>query len=284
MKRLLASGALVALAAFPSTRAAQPQRCLGIQAQPMNLPGAQSYTYKTASGRSLRIHVFAPTESGTRPAILFFFGGGWSFGKVTQFLGQAKAAAAKGYVAVLADYRVSCRDGTTPLDSVSDARAAYAWLRQQSPRLRIDSHRIVLSGGSAGGQLAAVTALLAPVGETPAALVLFNPALDMVALGSAINLAPMQAASISPSALQIDNLPPTIIFHGVADTLVPIQTASAFCARATSAGRSCELHAYDDQNHGFFNSHVIDLRLNTSPYEDTLSKTLRFLDNLGISS
>jgi acetyl esterase len=276
----LATMALIA-ACFASS-AVWGQACQSVPAQPADLPGAQSYTYKNASGRDLRVHVFGAQAQGRHPAILFFFGGGWQRGSVTQFTDQATATAGKGYVAALADYRVLCRDGTSPVDALADAEAAYTWLRQQAPRLGIDPRRIVLSGGSAGGHLAAATALLAPQGEEPAALVLFNPALDLGTLGDMLKLAPVQIAAISPSALPIGNLPPTVIFHGAADKLVPIATIRAFCTRATAAGRRCELHEYEGQGHGFFNSRNVGPALGASYYEDTLSKSFRFLASLGI--
>src|SRR5579883_5976 len=286
ISNLNSRGLLIAIVALVMacfvTPVAWGQACLSVPAQPANLPCAQSYTYKNASGRDLRIHVFGAQVQGSHPAILFFFGGGWQRGTLAQFTDQAAVAAGKGYVAALADYRVLCRDGTSPVDALADAEAAYAWLRQQAPRLGIDPKRIVLSGGSAGGHLAAATALLAPQGEVPAALVLFNPALDLGALGDLVKLAPAQVAAISPSALPIGNLPPTVIFHGVADKLVPIATIRAFCARATAAGRQCELHEYEGQGHGFFNSRGVEPALGTSYYKDTLSRSFRFLASLGI--
>ena len=272
--------ALAVCAALAPFAGAHAQGCSNVPPQPATVADAQTYIYRTASGRPLRVHVFRPEGEGVHPAILFFFGGGWRQGSVTQFLGQAEAAKAKGYVAILADYRVVCRDGVSPVESTSDARAAYAWLLDHAVHLGVDSRRIVLSGGSAGGQLAAVTAMLAPSGEAPAALVLFNPALDLTTLAPLLKLAPGVAASISPSALPINDLPPTIIFHGVADVVVPIQIARAFCNRAEAAGRSCELHEYPGQNHGFFNSHAADPASHISPYDDTLLRTFDFLRGL----
>lgn len=280
----LAGVALAVFACASALPAARAQMCAGIEVQPATLPGAQSFTYRTASGRDLRLHVFAPKGEGMHSAVLFFFGGGWMIGKVEQFQAQAEAAEAAGIVSVLADYRVSCRDKTSPVDALSDAEAAYAWLRGNAAGLGIAPGRIVLAGGSAGGQLAAAAAILAPVGETPAGLVLFNPALDMVSFGGRIGLSPDQAAAISPSVLPVANLPPTIIFHGDADTIVPIQISRDFCRRAAAGGRACELDEYPGQNHGFFNSRAADPKTHVSPYDDTLAKTLGFLTRVFASS
>ena len=49
-------------------------------------------------------------------------------------------------------------------------------------------------------------------------------------------------------------VPPTILFHGRADTVVPYATAELFAETMTNAGNECTLHGYKGRNHGFFNS------------------------------
>ncbi|WDS37220.1 alpha/beta hydrolase [Pseudoxanthomonas sp.] len=257
--------------------------CQAIAPQPETLPGASSFTYRKAKGRDLRLHVFAPAgEASPRPAVLFFFGGAWRVGDITSFQDQARAFAARGYVAVLADYRVKCRDGSTPLDSLRDAQAAYAWLRDSADDLDIDLQRIVLCGGSAGGHLALTTAMKATPARKPAAVVLFNPAVDLV------SKAPMAlkliARRISPSVLPVQALPPTLIFHGQDDRTVPIDTVRRFCERASAAGQVCRLDEYVGQDHGFHHQHQVDPRIGVSPYADTLARALAFLDAQGIDS
>lgn len=259
-----------------------PVSCAGVGPAAAGLPGARSYTYRTASGRALRIHVFPPpSHQRPAPAVLLFFGGGWRTGSVTALADQARAFAQRGYVAGLADYRVKCRDGTNPLDASADARAAYAWWRAHASRLDADPQRIVLSGGSAGGQLALMAAQDAPADEKPAALVLFNPAVDLV--GPAPWYLKLFARSISPSVLSVNQLPPTIIFHGQADRRVPIGTVRAFCRRAHAQGRICRIVNYRGQEHGFYHSDKIDPALGRSPYDDTMTRAFRFLDRRGIT-
>jgi acetyl esterase/lipase len=250
----------------------------------MTLDGARSFIYAHPGSRDLRIHVFMPADGrATHPAILFFFGGGWRNGSVDAFEDQAKAFAAHGFIAALADYRVACRDGTTAVQSLEDGRTAYAWLRADGARLGVDAHRMILSGGSSGGHLALATAMQAPMDQKPAALILFNPAVDLVAVAPFIGLTPAQAAPISPSALSVQGLPPTLIFHGQSDHTVPIATVRTFCARMTTAGLACELQEYQGQDHGFFHSKTIDPVINASPYDDTLGRALAFAGHLGLT-
>lgn len=266
---------------LPSTLSGELS-CMWNGAAPSTVPGATSHVYKSASGRELRAHVLEPVNPTTnRPAILFFFGGGWRRGTVTQFLGQAKAAAEHGYVAVLADYRVACRDNTTVIAAVEDARDAYAWLRRESAELGVNPGRIVLAGGSAGGQLALVASLSAGSAVRPAALVLYNPAVDLFPLTSLTGLQQDEVAKISPSAMNVAVFPPMLILHGESDRIVPVDTVRTFCSKVSAAAGSCELHEYAGQGHGFFNRHTKDAQ-GLAPYDDTLVRTFAFLNALGM--
>lgn len=252
--------------------------CAGVAPQDERVADAETFVYAEGK-RPLRIHVLQPAQgAGTHPAALFFFGGGWRLGQVSQFLGQAQALRDRGYVVALADYRVACRDGTSPLDAVADAAASYDWLLGRGGEFRIDRSRVVLAGGSAGGQLALMTALRAPAGARPAALVLFNPAVDLTgALArGATGLSDVQARAISPALLDTGALPPTIVFHGEDDRLVPIATVRSFCAKAPD----CRLVGYRGEGHGFFNRRTVVETLGVSPYQATLNGMLGFLDDL----
>jgi acetyl esterase/lipase len=86
-------------------------------------------------------------------------------------------------VAILADYRVASRHGVKIPECVRDAKSAIRWVRMNAERIGVDPNRIATAGGSAGGHLAASTALLPGFEEEkedlrtssrPNALVLFN--------------------------------------------------------------------------------------------------------------
>lgn len=258
--------------------------CTGVGPASQSLPGARSFIYRRASGRDLRVHVFSPPEEGRapHPAVLMFFGGSWRIGDVAALVPQARVFARHGYVTVLADYRVACRDGTTPFASVDDARAAYRWLREHAGQWDIDRDRMILSGGSAGGQLALMTALRAGEEDRPAALVLFNPAVDLV------QQAPWYqkpfAWFLSPTEFSPRMLPPSVIFHGRSDRIVPFDTVRRFCTRARAAGRTCVLYGYTGRNHGFYHETAIDPVTGRAPFTDTMGKALWFLDRQGLAS
>src|SRR4030095_14537383 len=90
-----------------------------VQPQPLEISGALSRVYKSVNGSELRLHIFNPQKRGTTPApaIVFFFGGGFTNGTVTQFTPQSNYLARRGMVAIVADYRVFARHGTSPFEA-----------------------------------------------------------------------------------------------------------------------------------------------------------------------
>ena len=156
--------------------------------------------YKKTDKGELSLHVFNPLNhkaTDKRPCIVFFFGGGWTGGTPRQFYQQAKHFAARGMVAVSAEYRVKNVHGTTPFECVEDGKSAIRYVRQHADELGIDPNRIVASGGSAGGHVAACTGVIAGLEEegedvnvssVPNAMILFNPCLDTTEKGYGLEL------------------------------------------------------------------------------------------------
>lgn len=270
------------------------------QNHPPDITGADVETYKSVDGVDLRLWIFKPEAhpaEDPRPAIIFFFGGGWNSGNPVQFNSQARHFQSRGMVAVLADYRVKSRNGVQARSCVEDAKSALRWLRANAQRLGIDPARIVAAGGSAGGHLAASTATLpmfdnpdedAAVSSRPNALVLFNPVTITAAVEGIEELSEWQQkmtharlgtepVNLSPYHNLGPDLPPTIIFHGTADTTVPHLAAEIYSQKAQALGARCELVSYDGAGHGFFNYG----RGDNKAFKDTLARTDAFLVSLG---
>ena len=90
-------------------------------------------------------------------------------------------------VAICAEYRIKSKHGTTPFECVDDGKSAVRWIREHADDLGIDPNKIVAAGGSAGGHVAACTAVIngyetnsenMDISSKPNALVLFNPVID----------------------------------------------------------------------------------------------------------
>jgi acetyl esterase/lipase len=129
---------------------------------PLPLSGGKtSVVYKVTPEGELKIDLYFPKDwkaSNHRPAIVFFFGGGFMAGTTSQFAPFAEYLAARGMVAASADYRVRGRQKTGPDKSIEDAKSAVRWLRANARRLGIDPNRVAAGGGSAGATCAAFTA------------------------------------------------------------------------------------------------------------------------------
>ncbi len=292
LKKVLLLGLSVAICGCARFGAADAQ---AESAKSPTPEGTRSEVYKTVGSDQLSLYIFESEESkaqNTRPAIVLFFGGGWSTGSPNQFETQARYLASRGMVAITVDYRVRTRHKTQVTDAVADARSAIRWVRMNAERLGVDPSRIAAAGGSAGGHLAACTAFIGEFDEVkedkkmsavPNALVLFNPALILAPVPghnlelSAAQLSPdflgTEASRISPGHHIKSGGPPTIIFHGQADSTVSYQSAQIFTDRMKTEGNPCRLVGYPDQQHGFFNK---------DPWmTKTLIETDEFLGSLG---
>jgi acetyl esterase len=113
------------------------------------------------------------------PLLLYFHGGGWVIGDLDTHDGVCRFLAASAGTAVLSvDYRLS-PEHPFPA-AVEDAWAAFAWASTNAAELGVDPARIAVGGDSAGGNLAAVTSLLARAGggAMPAMQLLIYPPTD----------------------------------------------------------------------------------------------------------
>jgi acetyl esterase len=260
---------------------------------PPTIAGTNVETYRKVGATELKLWIFNPATKADKPlpCVVFFFGGGWTSGTPAQFEPQSRHLASRGMIAIVADYRVKSRQNALPADCVSDAKACVRWVRANAARLGIDPSRIAVGGGSAGGHLAAAVATVPGLDSAtddkavsclPNALVLFNPGtvmapfpgLELKGFGAGLDKSKFgcEPTEISPLHHVKKGLPPTIIFHGKADTTVPYATVEKFTEAMKAAGNRCELIGYEGQPHGFFNK---------SKYQETLDATDAFLVSLG---
>ena len=251
---------------------------------------ATAEIYKKASGDDLWIYRFDPmdydTKKDKRPAVVFFFGGGWNGGKVTQFEQHAKYLAARGMVTFAADYRVKSRQQSAPDACVADGKSAIRWIRKNAGRLGIDPDRIAAGGGSAGGHVAATTGICdgmddpaendSKVSSKANALLLFNPVYDNGPDGYGHDRVKTWFPAISPAHNITKDDPPTIVFFGSEDPLVPVSTAKKFDSDLRAVGVKSEVWIYEGQPHGFFNESK-----SQESFLDTVLKTDAFLVSLG---
>lgn len=248
----------------------------------------ETRVYKKVGGTELQLWIWKPegwTATDKRSAVVFYHGGGWRNGSPRSFSRQSLALAQRGMVAISVQYRLTSQAGVTLADCVKDARSAFRWVRSHAAELGIDPAKIAAGGGSAGGHLAATLVTLQEVNDTqddaavstmPAALLLFNPAvrLDFARAGEVTKEQLGERQRMSPFHQLKPGHPPTIIFHGEEDAVVPVQTVRDYTVKVKELGGQCELVAIPGQGHSFFNRDPW--------YADTLKQSEVFLEKLGL--
>jgi acetyl esterase/lipase len=254
------------------------------QAEEAAAPG-QSFAYKMSGDQPRRLEVYFPPDHNPAqakvPAIIFFHGGGWQGGNLTQFRAACRHFAERGLVAVTAEYRMHPK-GTPDFNEsgesrkrvcITDAKSAIRWLKTKAAEFGIDPQKIIVGGGSAGGHLA-VLATRQPGLDDPsddtsidtkvAAYVLFNPAFEQ-----------KDQTDREVDALQHigGDMAPAIVFFGDQDSAW-LPGWDAVHARLAEAGARVEYWQAPGHKHGFFNR--------TSRQRTLLQKADRFLSSLGL--
>jgi acetyl esterase/lipase len=247
-----------------------------------------SVIYKQIDTTALQMDIYYPEQmdpTQAYPAMVYFFGGGWNGGSVQQFEPHARYFASRGIVCFLADYRVKGRQGTTPFESLMDAKSAIRYIRTHATKFHIDPDQLIAAGGSAGGHLAAATALVESYNEPtdnvsvscrPDALVLFNPVIDNGPGGYGYERIGEHFFAFSPLHNIRKEAPPTVFFLGTEDNLIPVETAKYYQKVMEKVGSVCELHLYEGAGHGFFNKN----RKGDHYYQTVLAAD-KFLASLG---
>ena len=245
--------------------------------------------YKVVNNDSLMLRVYFPDNFKKKKkylTIVFFFGGGWNGGTITQFEDQSKYFASRGMVTAVVDYRVKSRNKTTPFDAVKDAKSAMRYLKNHAKDFGIDTKKMVASGGSAGGHLAAATTLLPGLNESTddlsvspkaTALILFNPVIDNGEGGYGYERIGDRYMEISPMHNITKGAPPTIFFLGDNDKHIPVATGKEYKSRMEAVGSRCDLFIYEGQEHGFFNKS----KKKGKYYYETVYEADLFLQSLG---
>jgi len=220
-------------------------------------------TFARVNGINLKLDVYRPRHRPERcPTLLQIHGGGWMMGsKNEQAIPLMLHLAARGWVCVTANYRLSPH-ATFP-DHLIDCKRAVQWIREHGGEYGADPGFIVVTGGSAGGHLAALMALTAnepeyqpgfeSVDTTMAACVAFygvydftdrhsywhheglSRMLEQQIMKAAPDEAPDAYTRASPMSRVHEEAPPFFVIHGDLDTLVPVEEARHFAGMLREA-------------------------------------------------
>lgn len=229
------------------------------------------------------VRIYTPEGMGPFPALVYFHGGGWVFSNLDTHDGVSRQMTNRvPAVVVSVDYRLA-PENKFPA-AVEDAYAATVWVVENASALNVDAQRIVVVGDSAGGNLAAVVALMAHDRGGPklAYQVLIYPVIDYhtpglpsyheLAEGYNLTRKDMiwfwecylnnEQEANNPYAVplraeSLQGLPPALVITAGYDPLR--DEGEAYAARLQAEGVHVTLKRYGGMIHGFFNmSGIID--------------------------
>ncbi|WP_064456213.1 alpha/beta hydrolase fold domain-containing protein [Streptomyces hygroscopicus] len=236
---------------------------------------AASHTVRSPGGAEILVRWYEKADSAPGSAVVFAHGGGMISGGVGLYDSVvAGYVEATGVPFLSVDYRLA-PDGATGTGPVEDVFAALVWLRDRSAEFGVDPRRIAVMGDSAGGGLAAGTAILARDRGVPLARhLLLYPMLDDRNLAPDPRLLPYVAwtwddnwtgwHALLGGAFGTDDVPPAAVparvasVEGLAPAYVEVGELDIFRAEAVvhaqrlaGAGIPVELHVRGGAVHEF---------------------------------
>jgi acetyl esterase len=224
--------------------------------------------YKEVGIEKLNLYIFLPNnfkKTDHRPAGVFYHGGGWFQGSVEWGYSYCSYYASLGMVAFSVEYRLSNQKDITPAENIADAKSAVRWIREHASELGVDTGKIVVSGQSAGGHLAASVGTLDGYDEKcenlkirsrPNAMLLYSAPVDPTVDRWFLSLLLKKniPEELSPSHHVRSGLPPALVLHGTVDQIVPVETVKKFTQKMIDSNNVCEMHLFENADHSVCNS------------------------------
>jgi acetyl esterase/lipase len=268
-----ALGALLILAAAIPAQAAEFS-IFGAEAQ-VAYRAVPNITYLTANNTDLKLDMYqARGQSVPQPTVIYIHGGGWTGGSKETNVLNLLPYMEMGWNVVNVEYRLA-RISLAPA-AVEDCLCALRWVIRNAREYNVDTSRIVVTGNSAGGQLALTTGMIPAsagldrqcpgpeelkvaaivnwYGITDVADLLDGPnrrAYAVAWLGSMENRREI-AARVSPLTYVRSGLPPVLSIQGDADPTVPYSHSVRLHAALEKAGVPNKLITVPGGMHGNF--------------------------------
>ena len=248
--------------------------------------------YGQRGNRTLSLDVLRPANTNGL-GVLVLVSGGWKSGPPGSLGGWIAAPLLRRGYTVFPIYHVSQPDSTVP-EIIEDMHRAVRFVRYHARDYGVDPQRLGVTGGSAGGHLSLMLATRGGPGPATAAdpvdressavqaVAIFFPVTDLLHLGKSTenpgdggppksfrrgfgpqstNLAAWKIIGHDASPIYhiTTNLPPVLIYHGSADTLVPLEQSEWFQQKAREAGRTVRIVVHPGGKHGWLTM-VFDVR------------------------
>jgi acetyl esterase/lipase len=237
-------------------------------------------TYTSVDGEDLEMDVWRPEDQApaSNAALVYVYGGGFESGTREQWSPYFQHLTSQGITVFAMDYRLSTPAEPSWDKAAADVRCAVGWVHQNAEDYGIDAERVAISGGSAGGNLALLTAYSADSDTIEAscdvqdtsvrAVVDFYGPTDLTELYTGTPSAAVQDSlvqylggtpaeqperyrDLSPVTYLDENSPPTLIIQGLRDTGVQPELSRDLADRLDGAGVAHELLLLPDTEHAF---------------------------------
>ncbi|MBX2874135.1 MAG: alpha/beta hydrolase [Saprospiraceae bacterium] len=234
---------------------------------PASLESHLDLIYKTTPEKELKLDLYYPKDlSQSTPLLLFIHGGSWKKGNKDDYRRYLVDFAEKGYVTASVSYRFS-QEAAHPA-ALEDVVCGLQWLKDHAADYQIDTNKVAVVGGSAGGHLGMLLAYhtrdstfisSSPCGSKAStkiqALVNFYGPTDLTtpyarehpSVSDFIGVSystdtHSKYANASPLQYVSADDPPTLTFHGTLDDLVPVSQADTLDQALTAVGVASQYH------------------------------------------
>lgn len=239
--------------------------------------------YTRRTGQDLTLDVFRPAKQNGI-GVLVMVSGSWKSNTDGFRVWMAAPLLRQGHTVIAVSHLSQPK--ASVMETVADVQHAVRFVRHHADEYGIDAQRLAVTGGSSGGHLSLMLATCGGPGPADAtdpvdredssvqAAAVFFPVTDLLNLGPSTQNAhdggPPRSFrqafgpkgtdpetwkqighDFSPIYHITPALPPIIIAHGDADTLVPLEQSERFQQRAAELGHTIHLEVRPGKKHGW---------------------------------
>ncbi len=243
----------------------------------------------TSTQQKMDVYLPANRSTSSTYTVIMIHGGSWSGGDKSDFTNDILnlKPLLGNYALINLNYRLA--NGTTVLlqQQMDDIDAAIAFINSKAAEYNINTSKMAVMGASAGAHLTLLKSYKNNTdGKIKAVVDLFGPT-DMAwmynshpiptitqpiivnAVGGTPTTNAAAYTSGSPINFATSTVPPTIIFHGTADPVVPISESIKLQAKLQLAGVTNQYVTYTGESHGWSGANLVD----------TYNKAVAFIKN-----
>ena len=278
----------LAMASLLALSACSSNQFLNATASDSGYALSQNVAFDDATG--LKLDVYAPPNAANAPVVVFFFGGRWSEGNKDQFKYVGQALAARGFVAVIPNYRLYPQAHYQ--DILSDNAKAVVWAHGHIAGYGGSPARIVLMGHSSGAYDAAMLTLdpefLARAGGNRSWV------RGMIGLAGPYDFLPLTDPDLrdlfgppesyekTQPVFYVDgNNPPLLLMHGGKDETINIKNTNNLFDRVKRASGAADKVIYPDLDH----SRILDVTATRlQRYADVMDKIDAFVRRVTVGN